>query len=176
LLALYERRISITVALSALMLAQAAYVCYKTGLIMKTLTLTFSYEYLPGCWSNSSDDSSFPMWLSFLCFEALILLLTLWRLFGYRQNLRYTIRIIARDSVVYFVLAFSVCLYNVIIDTINGGPPEIPVHIISCIAVTRMMLNIRSVVFDDPNHTSHAPTAAIQFKHLEDSSSFELPQ
>ena len=38
-----------------------------------------------------------------------------------------------------------------------------------------MALNIRGIVFDDPNHTSHAPMATIQFERLEDSLSSQFP-
>jgi len=82
-------------------------------------------------------------------------MLTAFQVFTYsRQDINPVVILLARDSIVYFAILFAALLVNTILLIAPSGlvikfPPEC----IACIAVSRMMMNIRGLVFDDPRGT-----------------------
>jgi len=122
----------------------------------KVVSTVLSYEFLPGCttafpYAPSNVRWSYTWPIPFICFDGILLTLTLFKAFSYRDNLNHTIRLLARDSVLYFALMFACLVENIIVVT-----PAIMVNVIvpaewiACIAVSRMMLNIRGLKFNDP--------------------------
>ncbi|KAJ7208259.1 hypothetical protein GGX14DRAFT_454254 [Mycena pura] len=102
-------------------------------------------------------------WIAPLCFEFIMVLITLaklvprwsWRsprrqagLWGSGGNA--TLDVLARDSLIYFVLIFTFTLTNAIIYELNFSAYYHslllgPTSAISCIAVSRMVINMRSL-------------------------------
>ncbi|KAJ7264531.1 hypothetical protein B0H12DRAFT_1102148 [Mycena haematopus] len=99
-------------------------------------------------------------WIAPVCFEFVMVLITLAKIFP-RWNWRRrtgplgsganpTLDILARDSLIYFVFIFTFTLTNAIIYELSfssyyHGILLAPTSAISCIAVSRMMINIRSL-------------------------------
>lgn len=64
----------------------------------------------------------------------------------------------------FFIIMFAAILADVIIITIGATLIiSIPPESIACIAVSRMMLNIRGLAFDDPSGTQGLKLSTLQF-------------
>jgi len=88
------------------------------------------------------------------------MLLTAYKLLSYRDQMNRTVTLLARDSIVYFVIVFA-CLVFILASQVDLNIPVdavIPAQCITSIAVGRMMMNIRGLVLDDPEHTVHLQT------------------
>jgi hypothetical protein len=125
-----------------------------------------SYWSMPGCWSEDKNDGlipQWPMWLSFLTVEVVLMLLTAYKLRSYCNEMSRTITVLARDSMAYF-LVICACLAFILADDFDyviTFEVKIPAQCASSVAVGRMMMNLRGLVLDDPEHTVHLQT--IQF-------------
>ncbi|KAF8202639.1 hypothetical protein K438DRAFT_1932609 [Mycena galopus ATCC 62051] len=118
-------------------------------------------------------------WIAPVCFEFVMVLITLPKIvpfsrcgWAWRRRPRgfplgpgsggnATLAILARDSLIYFFLIFTFSLANAVIyelsfSTYYHSILLAPTSAISCIAVSRMMINIRSVPVDQPSTTSGA--------------------
>jgi hypothetical protein len=101
-----------------------------------------------------SPFPSYSFWIPFIIFDGTLVILTLYKAFSYRTLSSHTIRLLARDSVIYFAIMLMVLLENVLTNVLTTNLPiTIPADWIACIAVSRMMMNIRGLVFDDPRGT-----------------------
>lgn len=121
------------------------------------------YEFLPGCWgsTNSPVDTYFRVWAILLSFEGVLLLLTAYKVFSSRNTMGLTISLIARDSIVYFLVVFACATAMLAYDLHPQASVisiEIPALCTTSIMMTRMMMNIRGLVLADPAHTSHLKT------------------
>jgi len=88
------------------------------------------------------------------------MLLTAYKLLSYRDQMNRTVTLLARDSIVYFIIVFA-CLAFILASQVDLNIPVdvvIPSQCITSIAVGRMMMNIRGLVLDDPEHTVHLQT------------------
>jgi len=138
------------------------------GVVIKTLNqrqfhVTLSYKFLPGCWVSSSHSHhirEWPIWTAFLSFEGVLMLLTAYKLLSYRNQMNHTVAILARDSIIYFVLIFvSIMMYMLpSVDTSFTIGFATPMQCIASVAVGRMMMNIRGLIMEDPEHTTHLQT------------------
>ncbi|KIM82052.1 hypothetical protein PILCRDRAFT_820951 [Piloderma croceum F 1598] len=93
--------------------------------------ITLYYEFLPGCWTwspTATTVTQWPMWTTFLVVESVLVLLAAYKLLSYRNQMNQVIAVLARDSIAY------------------------------AIVVGRMMMNIRGLILDDPEHTVHLKT------------------
>ncbi|KIM76116.1 hypothetical protein PILCRDRAFT_13023 [Piloderma croceum F 1598] len=121
------------------------------------------YEFLPGCWldtNHSTIPTQWPMWAVFLSVEGVLMLLTAYKVISYRKELNPTITMLARDSLVYFIIIFA-SLASMLATDVAGDLfafVKVPTQSITCIAVGRMMMNIRGLILDDPEHTTHLQT------------------
>ncbi|KAJ7850372.1 hypothetical protein B0H13DRAFT_2674475 [Mycena leptocephala] len=111
------------------------------------------------------------LWFSPVCFEFIVVLITVAKLFpqwrwGGKSGLlgsggNPTLDVLARDSLVYFVLIFTCTLmtaigYEVSYSATYRSFLMGPTSAISCIAVSRMMINIGSVQSSQHDHPSSA--------------------
>ncbi|KAJ7108329.1 hypothetical protein C8R44DRAFT_885075 [Mycena epipterygia] len=112
--------------------------------------------------SNAQVQKQFSSatWIAPVCFEFVMVVITLaklvprwkwgknWGLLGSGGNA--TLDVLARDSLIYFGLIFSFTLTNAIIYELSFSAHYHslllgPTSAVSCIAVSRMMINIRSL-------------------------------
>ncbi|KIM87961.1 hypothetical protein PILCRDRAFT_3670 [Piloderma croceum F 1598] len=133
------------------------------------------YEFKPGCWpsSNSNDVQWIPalslegacstpyagsLWLKA---AVILILLTAHKVVStYRNHMNRTITVLARDSTIYFVIIF-VGLTLTLADGFvhfTSFPTLLLTQCITSVAVGRMMMNIRGLILDDPEHTVHLQT------------------
>ncbi|KAF7332561.1 hypothetical protein MKEN_00138800 [Mycena kentingensis (nom. inval.)] len=100
-------------------------------------------------------DFASGTWIAPVCFEFVLIVITLFKLiprwsFGSGQFFgNKTLDVLARDSLVYFLFIFTFTLANALIYEINFTAYYHslllgPTSAISCIAVSRMMINIRA--------------------------------
>jgi len=127
------------------------------------------YQFLPGCWAfyqitESNVRWAYSWWIPFICFDGILLILTLVKAFSYRDNFNPTIRLLARDSIVYFAIIFGCFVVN-IVTAIQSVPFDIPAVWIACIAVSRMMMNIRGLIFNNPLSSQGVDFSAIIFRN-----------
>jgi len=87
-----------------------------------------------------------------VCSDGILLVLALVKTFTYRDHLNPMIRLLARDSVLYFAPMFACLVETVVSFSLKRGV-SLPTEWIACIAVARMMLNLRSLVFNGPLST-----------------------
>jgi hypothetical protein len=100
------------------------------------------------------------VWIPFLAIEAVLMLLTVYKSIAYRNQTNRAIIVLARDSILYFVVVFA-CLVSVLaldIPLYITVSIQIPAQCVASIAVGRMMMNIRGLVLDDPEYTAHLTT------------------
>jgi len=121
------------------------------------------YEFLPGCWIHSKYSNpmkGWPMWAAFLCVEGVLMLLTAYKLFSYRNRMNQTVAMLARDSIVYFIVIFACFILDILsnVDHNITMSVSIPTQSVASIAVGRMMMNIRGLIMDDSGHTTHLRT------------------
>jgi len=130
------------------------------ALYERQLYIVLYYEFLPGCWGASTYSNlipGWPMWAVFLSIEGVFMLLTAYKIFSYRKRMHQTVAMLARDSIVYFIVIFA-CLTMDILTSADDNIPfgvTTPTQCISSIMAGRMMMNIRGLNMDDPEHTVH---------------------
>jgi hypothetical protein len=140
------------------------------GLIGAMMTILFleayrpvlGYQFLPGCWTQTTSTyyTRWNVWAAFLLVEGALMLLTAYKLLSYRNRMNRAVVVLARDSIVYFTIVFVLLLLCFIshFDPIITVNLSIPAQCITSIAVGRMMMNIRGLILDDPEHTIYLQT------------------
>ncbi|KAJ6615063.1 hypothetical protein B0H10DRAFT_2042563 [Mycena sp. CBHHK59/15] len=116
------------------------------------------------------QDYASGTWIAPVCFEFLMVLITVFRLlprwkWGEQRGLmgsggNPTLDVLARDSLIYFGLIFTFTLTNTVIYELRFASHYHsillgPTSAISCIAVSRMMINMRSL----PSSPLEQPTS-----------------
>jgi len=124
-------------------------------------------------------------WIAPVCFEFIMVLITLARLlprwkWGEDRGLmgsggNQTLDVLARDSLIYFGFIFTFTLANAIIYELSFSSHYHslllgPTSAISCIAVSRMMINMRSL----PSSPLAQPTSTVAAYEREDLSFAEV--
>jgi hypothetical protein len=113
-------------------------------------------SYLPGCYSLGFVPWLYGYWVAPVILESTIIILTLYKAYTLMRDPIQgspTLRLIARDSIVYFFIMFSVLFSNLFI--FKYAPPFVsslligPSSCIACVAVGRMMMNMRSLSLSD---------------------------
>jgi len=121
------------------------------------------YKRLPGCWLNSiysNPISGWPIWTAFLSVESILMLLTAYKLLSYHKRMNQTVVMLARDSIIYFIVIFACLILDILANVDHNITIGVttPTQCISSIAVGRMMMNIRGLIMDDSEHTTHLQT------------------
>jgi len=145
-------------------------VIVNTSILMGETRQLYYYEFLPGCWSNTAGSGIYSFWIPFTIFDGIVMLLTLYKVFPLRNSRSPAVSLLARDSVVYFVILFSALVINEVVYKL-GIPYNLmlPAECIACISISRMMMNIRGLVMDDPGHTAYLQSLSFQFLTAGDS-------
>ncbi|KIM74759.1 hypothetical protein PILCRDRAFT_14197 [Piloderma croceum F 1598] len=97
---------------------------------------------------------------AFLSVEGVLMLLTVYKLFSYRNRMNQTVAMLARDSIVYFIVIFACLILDILSDVDDNIIIGVttPTQCITSIAVARMMMNIRGLIMNDLEHTVHLQT------------------
>jgi len=113
--------------------------------------------------STSTINVAVPVRAVFLSIEGSFMLLTAYKLLSYRLESNRTVTVLARDSIAYFIIIFVLQSLNLYSDINVNFPLALsgPAMCTTSIAVGRMMMNIRGLIFDDPKYTVHLQ--ALQF-------------
>jgi hypothetical protein len=86
-----------------------------------------------------------------------------------RAVVQRNIKMLARDSLVYFVVLFATQVVNTVTFRIGATFDLMMVsECISCISISRMMMNIRGLVAEDPDHTLYLQTLNFASNNSED--------
>ncbi|KAF7980023.1 hypothetical protein HWV62_40142 [Athelia sp. TMB] len=119
--------------------------------------------------SNILADNVFRR-VPFIVMEVVIMGFTVKKLWGHGEHSR-TMRVLMRDSIVYFcIVAFEIVFKEIWgqIDFVFYVDIKVPLQCIACVTVARMMMNLRGLSFDDPEHTVHLDpsklTSSLQFE------------
>ncbi|CAK5263440.1 unnamed protein product [Mycena citricolor] len=137
-------------------------------------------------------------WIAPVCFEFIMLLITLakvvprWKLGGRKAGQwgilgsfgtggNDTLDVLARDSLVYFLFIFTFSLTNVIIYEFDFSAYFRavllgPTSAISCIAVSRMMINIRSLPSSALDHPTTVGRVELSFMETGDDEDHAPPR
>jgi len=149
--ALYGQSKYVPLLLRCLFLCAVVAEVVNTSIIVKNTSAVLSFELATGCFSHQPSDA-YSLWIPFACFEGVIMVLTMYRVIPYRDNITPALRLFARDSLIYFSIMFSSlvsCLFLIQYDPMAGTIMRHPSNCIACIAVSRLMLNIRGLVVYD---------------------------
>jgi len=103
-------------------------------------------------------------WIPFVIFDGIVIILTMYKIFSYRDGMNPTIRLLARDSIVYFIIMFATLLFNLLFPVGKGTVLILPAEYIACTAVARMMMNIRGLVFDDSHGFQEPNLSTLNFR------------
>ncbi|KAF8893892.1 hypothetical protein BD779DRAFT_959192 [Infundibulicybe gibba] len=119
-----------------------------------------AYDVVPGCIYHLVPESLSNNWIPPIIFEGIIIILTFYEVYPYRHDhANSTVRILARDSVVYFVFMMSIHIVNFVIwrtdAFVFGDAYATPSSVMSCIAVSHMMMNLRGLSPDIQLDTQH---------------------
>jgi len=149
---------------------QMVAVIVATVIILKMPTPALYYEFLSGCWvsvdtTNKDMRYRYIWWIPFACFDGILFLLTIAKALHYRDNFNPTIRLLARDSIVYFVIMFCTCIVGNMVIFTSPVAVASPAEWIGCIAVSRMMMNIRGLLFNDPLGSQGVKFSTISFRN-----------
>jgi len=131
--------------------------------IIRTYHSILAYNLLPGCTrAGPAADIGWVVWAIFLSLESTYMLLMAYKMLSFRKIMNSTITVLSRDSIVYFILIFLCMMVNLIADRdfdiqLHVTFPS-PTQCITSIAVGRMMMNIRGLILDDPEHTFYLQT------------------
>jgi len=164
--ALYGQSKYLPRLLKCLLLCAMVAEVVNTSILTKNTSASLSNERATGLLGVPPKDA-YSLWIPFACFEGIIMTLTMYRVIPYRNNLSPTLRMFARDSIIYFSIMFSsllCCLFLIKFDPAVGTIFVHPSNCIACIAVSRMMLNIRGLSIDDMDDTQLE--TSIHFRQL----------
>jgi len=163
--AIYGHSKNISRFLKILFACEMIAVLVNTSILIKGTHSILLPPLMPGCFSTA-PSGAFSFWLPFVVFEGIIIILTLYQVFPSRTNLNPTLRLLARDSIVYFVVMLTFQLLAILwlrFSYILEGMSMNPANCIACVTVSRMMLNIRGLAVDDPNCTGATQLQNISF-------------
>jgi len=169
---LYDhRKLVIWSLCGCFIVALAATIVTQVSYVRSSYTILF-YEFLPGCydWNAGSTRIQWRVWIPALSLESALMLLTIYKVIPYRNGTNQAITMLARDSMVYFVIVvvgLTLTVANDIRPFISqlGFPVLPPTQCIVSISVGRMMMNIRGLIMDDPEHTVHLQTLEFADRH-----------
>ncbi|KAF7371348.1 hypothetical protein MSAN_00770900 [Mycena sanguinolenta] len=147
---------------TAFLCAMAAWITLSSKIMTKT-TGSPGGILFPGC-LYSAPKYFFAAWIPPVAFESTIILITLYYLSEYEwSHINLTLRVLARDSMIYFLIMFLVLLANLFIakwgHDFLGSLLIAPSSVIACVAAARMMMNIREV-----GDVDIEPLPAIEFR------------
>jgi len=168
---LYGHRKLVIWSLYGCFVAVLAVTIVTQGLYINSSYTILLYEFLPGCifWNAGNTNIQWGTCIPALSFEGALIFLTMCKVISYRNGMNQIIRVLARDSIVYFIIVFAglaLTVANVIHPfSVAGFPVLFATQCIISLVVGRMMMNIRGLILDDPEHTVHLRTLKFANRH-----------
>jgi len=165
-LALYNRDKKVLVFLVVLFIAS---VTATVGVAIAALNGATAF---PGGQKHSGCLFNFPLffyaqWIPLTCFESTILVMTVYKALTYRRSIP-VVRVLARDSIIYFSAIVSVLMANLLfIRFAKGFLKELwfePSIVVGCIAVARMTLNIREFSEGKERQETENPLSTVDIR------------
>ncbi|KAJ6555705.1 hypothetical protein DFH09DRAFT_1491976 [Mycena vulgaris] len=143
-------------------------------LIMNRTTASLGGQLFPGC-LFSAPTYFFAAWIPPVVFESIIILITLYNMSLYHWSkevnatrVNSALRILARDSMIYFLIMFSVLLSNLFIARFGhdflGSLLIAPSSVIACVGAARMMMNLRELTGDEDPRTRNFEIHELEFR------------
>jgi hypothetical protein len=148
-LALYENSKYMARYLIIQFIAQFVLFTILTGVIISKSRSIAGQDVFTGC-LLSLPNGYYLAWIVFLVSEIILAVLTVYKCREY-GNFSPTIKILARDSVVYFVILTVVIVFNLFYTrshSLLGITLTLPTNIIASIAAARLTMNIRSITME----------------------------
>jgi len=164
--ALYARNKIVMGFLISLFACEMVVVLVNTSILVKNTASVLGYEFLPSC-STIAPSDTYSFWIPFATFEGIMMTLTLCKLVTHRKDLNPTLWLLARDSSIYFIIMFASLLANVMMFRYDKLLPDVamvPSSAIACIAVSRMMMNIRSLALCGPMDIDSIQLDTVEFQ------------
>ncbi|KAJ7238204.1 hypothetical protein C8J57DRAFT_1727677 [Mycena rebaudengoi] len=146
-----------------------------SSIIMSKTTGFPGGDLFPGClfWA---PKYFYAVWIPAVVFESTIILITRYYLSAYEgsKQVNVTLRVLARDSMIYFLIMFSVLLANLFIARFGrdflGSLLIAPSSVIACVGAARMMMNLREISTGEGTpHSRH-------FENVDNTIEFREPQ
>ncbi|KIM79938.1 hypothetical protein PILCRDRAFT_9833 [Piloderma croceum F 1598] len=145
--------------LATLWLSTLIYSAVLFKLASNGWSTVFPYVNQGGCWLNSTSTINIAVPTRAVCLsiEGTFMFLIAYKIRPYQRRLNRTITVLARDSIAYFIIIFILQSLNLYSDINFNFPLALsgPAMCTTSIAVGRMMMNIRGLILDDPQHTVH---------------------
>jgi len=163
--ALYDQSKKISWFLACLFACEMIAVFVNTAILVKDTDIILVRLFLPGCYSVASSNI-YSFWIPFLIFEGIIIILTLYKIVSNCTSLNPTLRLLARDSIVYFIIMFTSLFATIISVRLSDFLDGITINAsscIACVAVSRMMVNLRGLTVDDPDGAETAELQTLEF-------------
>jgi len=87
-------------------------------------------------------------------------LLTAYKTLSYRNEMNRTVTVLARDSIIYFIIiaGFLALLVAYDVDSNFKLAVKVSAECAASIAVRRMTMNLRGLIMEDPTYTVHLRT------------------
>jgi len=154
--AIYNNNRTMVRLLSALFFCEFAAIVTFVGLATAATIGTLAPDPL-GCVVEARNSNAkmyaSATWIAPVCFEFIMIIITIPKIRPNRRRGNPTLDILARDSIVYFTFMFGFSLTNAIIYELSFTAYYRslllgPTAAVSCIGVSRMMMNIRSLSDD----------------------------
>ncbi|TFK61647.1 hypothetical protein BDN72DRAFT_849481, partial [Pluteus cervinus] len=96
-------------------------------------------------------------WLPPVCFESVIIVLTIRKVLKFKAQTPPALNVLARDSLIYFLSMFSILLANLLIARFGrgflGALLLVPSSVVACVGAARMTMNIREFTMSGPTGT-----------------------
>jgi len=126
-------------------------------LIMKGATGTHGGSLFSGCFLKEVAYF-YVVWIPPVLFESVIIVMTLYKVVQFQKTSPSPlIYLLARDSLVYFVIMFSFLLANLLLARFGRGFLNtlliVPSTVVACIAASRMSMNMREFVMENHGAT-----------------------
>jgi len=152
---IWNRSQAVTIFLGVVfIICTISYLSISISVLTKT-TVGTAGDILPGCVFDS-PSYIWTSWIPPTVFESVVVVLALYRVIKCRQKYQqimqhsetpYILYLVARDSLLYFIIMFSALLANLLLSRYQSGYFSAilitPSSVIACIAASRMTLHFR---------------------------------
>jgi len=166
---LYEHRKPVVWPLRCFYVAAVSMAIVSQVLYRRAWYTLPQLDFFPGCrvLSRTSEFSSsvaqWHVWMTYLLVEGVLVLLTAYKLRSYRKSPNRLTTVLARDSIVYFVIVLACLVLLVVYDLLPAMNVDFRVacQCVVSIAVGRMMMNIHGPRLDNAKYAVQLQTEKI---------------
>jgi len=146
--ALYGHSKIIMYCLAGLFAGQGTTVIILTIKVEKSFQSIALGKLVQYCIMKISDVFS-GYWIPFAIFDTIIIILTLYKVYSYCNDMNPTVQLLAQDSIIYFIIMLFIFLFNVL--ALAGKFHQhflaaIPAECLGCIAASPFILFCSSIL------------------------------